>query len=106
MNPGLLDRQVTLRARSVSNGVSGQPTESWSNLATVWARKLDISGSERNDQGQEVAKGHTLFIIRYRSDVNTTNRVSYGGVEYDITFIKEMGRQVLLELTTEVRTDG
>jgi SPP1 family predicted phage head-tail adaptor len=106
MNPGKLDRRITLRTASASVGVTGQPTETWSDLATVWAMKRDTGGSERNQDAQEFAKVMTIFTIRHRADIAAKGRVAYGGREYDIQFTKELGRSEFLELHTEGRADG
>tara|TARA_B100001123_G_scaffold220405_1_gene248580 strand:+ start:496 stop:813 length:318 start_codon:yes stop_codon:yes gene_type:complete len=105
MNPGRLDRKITLREFSSSVGTTGQPLKTWSDLATVWAQKTDKAGGESERGGEMVATQNTIFKIRYLSTVSPKNRVSYDSVEYDIEFIKELGRKELLELHTKRRAD-
>jgi len=106
MNPGLMDRRLVLQVNTPAQGVTGEPVESWSTLATVWGRRQDTSGSERNAEGQEIAKVITSFTIRWRSDVNAANRIVYDSITYDITFTEEIGRKEYLKLYAERRNDG
>ena len=101
-----MDRRIDLRSKSDSIGATGQPLKTWSTLATVWANKRDLSGSEKNRGGEEVATQKTVFTIRYRADVNTTNRITHDSTEYDVFFTKELGRTQFLELHSTGRTDG
>lgn len=105
MRPGRMDRRITLQTPTTSTGTTGQPLNTYASLATVWANKREVSGTERNQEGQEIASGVTLFTIRWRSDVGAKERVAHDGVTYDIVFTKELGREQYLELHTERRTD-
>lgn len=106
MNPGRLDRRIVIESNASTLGATGQSLNGWSTLATVWANKRDVSGTETNRGGEEVARGSTVFTIRFRSDVGPKERITYSGSTYDINFTEEMGRTEYLKIHTERRTDG
>ena len=103
MNPGGMDRRVTIERYTATTDSWGHPTKTWSTLAEVWAQKKEVRAVERTEQAQIVALSFTQFRIRYRNDVDTTMRISYGSQYYYITAVKELGRQEGLEISTEFR---
>lgn len=103
MNPGGMDRRVVIENYATSTDDWGHPVRTWSTLASVWAQKKDVQAIERTEQAQIVALTYTQFRIRYRSDVDTTMRISYGNTYFYITGVKELGRREGLEIRTELR---
>lgn len=102
MQAGRLDRRVTLRKRSVSRNATGEQVATFSDLATVWAEKLDIAGREYFS-AQQVQSGVTSrWRIRWRTDVTVLDRIRFNGIEHDIQHVAELGRRDGLELLTEV----
>ena len=69
------------------------------------AQLIDISGSEVNRDGEQVAAATTLFRIRHRDGVSGKVRVVYDSDEYDTLHVKRIGRKRLLELQTRRRDD-
>ena len=109
MNVGRLDRSVELQTQATSQDDYGQPLETWTTLATVWAEKSDRVASEVTSAGQVVEVLRTVWTIRHRSDIDTRHRLALkiGGGLYEyyyITGTQEIGRRVGLKLTTERRT--
>lgn len=84
MRAGRLDREIEIQKKTVARDSYGQPLETWSTLATVWAAKEDDRGREFFAAQQVQAFAPTRFRIRYRSDVTAGHRVSYGGQVYDV----------------------
>lgn len=85
MEAGRLRHRVTIQSMTeTQDGTTGAITETWSDVATVWAEIAPLSGREfvaaRETQGQIDAR----VLIRYRSDVTAKMRLSAGGVYYDI----------------------
>lgn len=100
MRAGRMDRRIVIQSVSRVQDASGEPLESWSTLATVWAAVSPIRGNERFVDSQEKAERTTRFRIRYRSDVTADNRISYDGNIYDIEAVIELSRQEGLEILT------
>ena len=105
INPGQLDRRITLQSRTTAADAFNTPIETWSDLATVWAKvEYPSTGSDEDTaSGLNVARRRVDFTIRHRTDVGFVERVRYSGGTYDIERIAELGRNDFLKLTTEER---
>jgi SPP1 family predicted phage head-tail adaptor len=75
MNAGQLDRKVTLETLTTTRDSFGQPIETWTELADVWAKKIDRVASEVTSGGQVVEVVRTEWIIRHRSDFDSRYRI-------------------------------
>ncbi len=95
---GRMDRKITIRKRIITRDSIGGAVETWQNVATVPAEKLDIAGREFIAAQQVNAEITTKFRIRYRSDIRPVWRISYDGRDYDIVSVAELGRRKWLEI--------
>jgi SPP1 family predicted phage head-tail adaptor len=106
---GARDRRITIqRATSAPNALN-EPVLTWTDLATVWAEKFDVSDGERLQASEVDAEITTRFRILWSSqvaDVNPKDRVSYAGRLYDIWGVKEIGTREGIEITATARADG
>lgn len=102
MNIGKLDRYITLQSVSTSVDSYGQPVESFSTLANVWAKIEYKSEVEKFENEQLRAVSNINFIIRYRTDITEQMRISYNSNTYQITGIAEIGRGEGLKLQTKL----
>jgi len=95
-----------LQSYSVAHQGQGwnHPVKTYADLDTVWAMKREFLGRERTEVAQVVEVRRTSFKIRFRSDVDTSMRVKDGNEIYNIVGIRELGRQHMMELITELRT--
>lgn len=107
VDAGERDRVVTLQQLTESVGGSRFPVESWSTLATVYARREDISGRERMVMDQSSAPFDCRWEIPYRTDMDPDEidvpkkrRLVYKGRSYDIVAAAMIGRYDGIELTT------
>lgn len=100
-----MDRQITLQVLTVSQDGAGQPVESWSDVATVWAWVRPFRGGERFTAQQIVGKAVTTFVIRYLAGVTVTHRIAHDGRQWDIHDIREVGRHEGLEIDATARSD-
>ncbi len=97
IRPGQLDREITFLKPVKTLGESNQSEVlSWvlvDSDPTVWSRKIETQGNEIaiGDQLKYIQK--TIFTIRYRTDLNTINRVAFGTTVYEIISITESGEQ-------------
>lgn len=109
MKPERLDRKITLeRFTYTTDPGSGEQVKTWSNLASVWASKRDVSDSERVASAEVSAEISTRFQIRWDSrwsDLNPKDRVGYDGRTYDIVGVKELGRREGLEISAIARAE-
>lgn len=100
MRAGRLRRRVQLQSKTTTRNDYGEPVETWSTQATVWARV-------RVGRGQEMRRGdvadaqYTHEIgIRERSDVDERWRALWNGRTLDIVGVsppeKPGGEMVLM----------
>jgi len=99
---GRLDRQIVIESPAVAQDASGEPVETYSTFATVWARKLSIKrAAEAFKFEQRVGTKNVVWEIRHRTDLTNRMRVLFDGVYYDIVGIEEIERAKGLLLHTE-----
>ena len=99
MRAGALDRIVTLQNRTLVKDNEGNTTETFVDLAEVYASRRDTLGSERIASGAEVAMADAVLRIRWREDVDTITRVQDGALIWDVLAIAQLGRRDGLDLT-------
>ena len=102
MRAGRLDREITIQRVTTHQDRS----RSWSDYAAgVAAQVIERGGRELLGGGSaEVSLADALFIIRYREDLRTADRILYRGRNYDIRSIREMsglGRKRALEIAAK-----
>lgn len=101
ISAGDLDRRIQLLRRDATKDAGGREVIAWPPRATVWASKRDVSGREQMVAGQLVAEHVTRFVLRWRADVCTTDRMLVDGVLYDVQHVAELGRREFLQVTAQ-----
>jgi SPP1 family predicted phage head-tail adaptor len=102
IDPGQLDRRITLQSASVSTDGFGQAVRTYSTLAQVWA-KVEYKGTnEGNEASKLTSVNKVRFTIRYRSDVDATVKISWGGNTYEIEGVNLEGRERYLIMDTRL----
>lgn len=100
-----LDRRITFR-----RWVAGEPnefnevTEAWVDLATVWAKRRDVSDSEKFAAGQVGAALQTRFTVRSSTltrTVTAADQIVHAERVWNIIGVKEAdeGRNRFIEIT-------
>lgn len=101
---GKLDRRITFQKKVISENVSNEDEEAgWGDLditPVVWASKKDNSGNESYAADRLNTFQGVVFVIRFRSDINTKMRVVFAGVAYNIVSLSEIGRKRYLSVST------
>lgn len=97
---GELDRRITILrpGAATHNGwelVPGAMTP----VATVWARRRDISDGERTRGNIDSALVVARFVIRWRADIDHACAIDHDGLHFQVVAVKELGRREWLELT-------
>lgn len=82
MRTGRLRHVVNLERVVVTTNDWGQQVETWAAYATVWAGIEPLFGREYVAAQQETGHVMVRIILRYRSDVLMTDRVTHGGKIY------------------------
>ena len=88
LSAGKLRHRIDIEQRGATQDAVGQPVESWTLVAAVWA---DI----RHQSGAEAIKAS--IRIRQRSGLNAGMRVKHGSVIYNILAVPPVvaGREYL-----------
>lgn len=102
MQAGKLDRRIVIQTPTATRDGAGQPVETWATLCTVWANVTHLRGSEPFQGQQFNAQRKTVFLIRWRDDVDETMQVIHDGDTYGILSAVEVGRREGLEIATLV----
>lgn len=102
MRFGFMDRKITIQSVTESQSSSGAVTETWADLADVWAQVLPVRGSESFAEGRDLALKTRQFVMRYRDDLTTKHRLVHESNNYDIELIEEIGRHEGLTVTARL----
>ncbi|MGL5934600.1 MAG: phage head closure protein [Cetobacterium sp.] len=108
---GDLDRRITLERFSKIRDSLNTPVETWTVLATVWAKKADASDREMTASQQIGSALQSWFTIRssiLTRTVTPKDRIVFGGQVWNITGTKETthGRFQYIELTAVKRSEN
>jgi SPP1 family predicted phage head-tail adaptor len=105
---GDLDRRITIQRATVTVNEFNEPIETWGAVTTVWARRRDASATE-SYRAQEVGAQITArFTIRWSTTVESVNprdRLSFEGRLYNITAVRDIGRNQWREIDAVARAD-
>jgi len=80
----------------------------WSEVSTVWAKRMTRSGKEGYEADQQVATNKEAYLIRYSSDlasVDATHRIYEEGTTdyYYVLFVEKQRREGWILLTAEIK---
>lgn len=101
MRAGLLDRRITIQGKAITQSDSGEEVVAWTDVATVWAEKVEIRGLERFSIKQIVGHSVKTFRIRWSnnvSEITDEHRILFDGRVFDITDVREIDRRVGIEI--------
>lgn len=98
MNPGKLDRRISIEVRTLTEDDTMSRVETWAEEAAVWAQIIKHTGKRGVVADAERTSNMKTFRIRTRTITPTTHRVTYKGETFKIEAIEEIGRENLLDL--------
>lgn len=101
MRAGKLDRRITVISVTWVKNEFGDDIEVETPLATIWAFLMEQRPGEVFSAGSDQSTDQVIFQIRKRSDINATMIVEYKTDRFEITGIKEVGRNNRLNLICE-----
>lgn len=84
MKPGKLRHRITLQSKVTVKDPEGIVTETWTDVATVWAAVEPIRGREYFQAAAVNAENTVRFRIRYRSGITPVMRVVYNGRTFNV----------------------
>lgn len=101
MNPGKMDRKLTIQARTLSQDGTGGRVETWADAYDVWAELIEMRAAEMVAAQSERTHALMKFRIRWKAIAAGTHRILYRLKFYNILSIVEDGRNDRLVLTCE-----
>ena len=103
MEIGKLNRRVAIQQLTAGQDEIGQPVQTWSTLATVWANVRYLNGVETIKADATTAVTKASIRIRRRTDVTNGMRVVLGLTVFNINNVlpDEQDRE-RLDLACEV----
>lgn len=107
MQAGARDRKITLQRRGGLIDAFGHEVETWTDLGTVWAERLDVSDGERWRAAEVAAAISVRFRVRatvLTADLTARDRIQSEGRLFDIQGIKQIEREGF-EITANARAD-
>lgn len=84
MKSGALRHRVKIQSATEGQDSYGAVTQTWADVATVWA-SIEARGTrETFTASQQFATADHVITIRHRSDVTPKHRIVYGSRVFDI----------------------
>ncbi len=87
MDPGKLNRKVTIKRPSTAQDSTGQPVDTLVDVATVWASIVHKSGAESIRAEKDTSIVQASIRIRNRAGLDSGMQVHFGGTVYGIKAI-------------------
>lgn len=84
IDPGRLRNEVAIQSRTVAANSTGEPVQTWSTLATVWARVEPISGTESALFNQQWPSATHVVTMRHY-DLTPRHRLLFGSRVLEIS---------------------
>lgn len=98
MKIGRMRYRIDIQEFSISKSTNGFPVKEWSNVCTVWADIVPVSGKELLNSGQIISEVTDKIYIRYRTGITTDMRVRHEDTYYNITSVLGDKRSGMLTL--------
>ena len=84
MDSRRLNRRFLIEEQSTTQDAAGQPVNTWTEVATVWADIRNKNGLEAIKADAPTSTVTASVRIRYRTDINAGMRGTYDGAVYNI----------------------
>jgi|TARA_Y100000114_G_C11730800_1_gene313451 SPP1 family predicted phage head-tail adaptor len=100
---GNMRHRINLKRATNTTDTGGGMTQSFSTLKTLFASVKPISGKELYRHGKlEESVTHEI-MIRYRSDINTSDKILFDSREFNIRHIRNLDerKRYMLLICTE-----
>lgn len=101
ISAGQLNQRINIEQRSSSVDTLGQPVETWTLLAAVWANVKYPSGIASIKSDADVSVVKASIRIRYISSVNAGMRVAKGSEYFNILAVLPNVTQGYTDLVCE-----
>lgn len=101
MIAGRLSARVNIEQRAAGVDAIGQPVETWSLVAAVWADIRMLSGKEMLRAGMDTSAVRASVRIRYCAGINAGMRLGTGSTYYNIRAVMPDPKRQYIDLVCE-----
>lgn len=84
MQAGKLRHRVTFKSPSTGHDDIGQPIDTWTPAATVWADVRFPNGLETIKASAVAVVKRASIVVRHRTDLNERMRVEFKGEDFEV----------------------
>ena len=89
-----MDHRITIRRLTVGGNEFNEPLDTWADVATIYARKQEMTGAESVRSDEVTGTLAARFRIRQSSvaaTITASDRVLFEGRDFNIVGIKRIG---------------
>ncbi|MDW5417741.1 phage head closure protein [Iodobacter sp. CM08] len=101
MNPGKLNKRITLKKRTQQRNSYGESKDVWQDFAKVWAEVHALRGYERTEAYLADARSSWRLVIRPLAGLSTGLRVQYGARVLEVKSVLPIASTPFIELICE-----
>lgn len=99
MNPGQLDRLITVQSLAETRDSGGGVVSTYTSLPTqIWARRVDRGGREFRTSSALNAEVTSIFTIRSYTGLTTKHRFIDAGITFDLVYVQPPQRSGFQEI--------
>lgn len=99
---GELDQRIIIKRQTRTADGMGGFTVADTTVATLWAHVRPKKGREIGVHDKVEAPALYVFVIRYRSDILDSYRITWNGSDYNIrAVLTKGGRKMFLDIEAE-----
>ena len=103
MRAGKLNRRISVQQLAAGQDALGQPVQTWSLVAELWAHILHSSGIEMVKAGAEMSIVRASIRVRYTRQITAGMRVLADGYTYNVVAVlPDMEGKQFTDLTCEI----
>lgn len=103
MRAGQLNRRITVQQLAAGQDAIGQPVQTWSTVAELWAHILHSSGLETIKAGAEMSVVRASIRVRYTRQISAGMRVVADSFTYNVVAVlPDLGGKQYTDLTCEI----
>jgi SPP1 family predicted phage head-tail adaptor len=103
MRAGTLNARVTIKQLAAGQDALGQPVQTWSDVATVWANVRHTSGIEQIKADSERSTVKVSIQIRYKTGLNAGMVAVHNADTYNIiSVLPDVGGREYTNLVCEL----
>lgn len=103
MRAGQLNRRITVQQIAAGQDAIGQPVQTWSTVAELWAHILHSSGLETIKAGAEMSVVRASIRVRYTRQISAGMRVVADSFTYNVVAVlPDLEGKQYTDLTCEI----